>query len=131
MATAMEGVIPGTSGSGTEWSSSRPMADMGPDRGKSWVDPDELDGNYATRIHRTVRVSLPLGEETTTKQGGSGCRNQCQKNHSARHKRYISTNPSPQGHPNHEQCKNLRRLLWKRWRQLNEKMLLTKIEKSI
>jgi hypothetical protein len=38
------------------------MADMGPDRSKSWVDPDELDGNYATRIHRTVRISLPLGE---------------------------------------------------------------------
>jgi hypothetical protein len=57
----MEGVIPGTSGSGTGWSSTRPMADMGSARGKSWVDPDELDGNYATRIHRTVRVSLPPG----------------------------------------------------------------------
>jgi hypothetical protein len=61
MAMAMDGVVPGSSGSGTGWSSDRPMADMGPVRSRTWLDPDELDSNYSTRVHRTVRVSLPPG----------------------------------------------------------------------
>jgi hypothetical protein len=39
----------------------RPMAAMGPPAGKSWADPDLLDVNSSTRMHRTVRVALPPG----------------------------------------------------------------------
>jgi hypothetical protein len=37
------------------------MAAMGPPAGKSWADPDLLDVNSSTRMHRTVRVALPPG----------------------------------------------------------------------
>jgi hypothetical protein len=66
MAEAMDGVIPGQAKTGTGWSSARPMASMGQTQGKSWFDPDEMDPNHATRIHRTVRVTLPREEKIIT-----------------------------------------------------------------